>query len=424
MLEISFPTIKTKFSAKLVTLKLKDGYRDSQKNGFKRKVSPELFVIPSDYKGKVKRFIAELDLYPKIEVLSVKDSTVGDVRSDKQKAILPTPAMAFFDWDRLYLRLLEYKNQKSWLNLRLSLTSLRNFASGTQDWYELLAPPDKVQFMGFEDIKRLEEIIFRLLCQYVDRYYEALKSAYEDKFYEYAEVATTDLDGIDGYSFEVRDDSEGNLYYARLGELKKIVESGDIGRMSAWNGGYIEAIVFERHVFQPLLNIPDKKLPIVMRPLAFDATSEVTFVRDLQKFYDSTEGKTLFAGKDIYLLRNAASKSKGIGFGSAGNFYPDFLLWVVDGDTQYLSFVDPKGIHHLDLSDAKFQLYKNIKEIEMRLANPKVVLNAFILSETRFTDVLNKGSKTPEDFEMANILWMQDDQAPEYLRKMFGKVLG
>jgi hypothetical protein len=46
---------------------------------------------------------------------------------------------------------------------------------------------------------------------------------------------------------------------------------------------------------------------------------------------------------------------------------------------QYLSFVDPKGIHHLDLSDAKFQLYKNVKEIETRLANPKVVLNVFIL---------------------------------------------
>jgi hypothetical protein len=51
------------------------------------------------------------------------------------------------------------------------------------------------------------------------------------------------------------------------------------------------------------------------------------------------------------------------------------------------------------------------------------VLNAFILSETWFKDVLNKGEKTREDFEKANILWMQDDQAPGYLKKMFEKAL-
>ena len=36
-----------------------------------------------------------------------------------------------------------------------------------------------------------------------------------------------------------------------------------------------------------------------------------------------------FEGKPIYLLRNR-SRARGLGFFEAGNFYPDFILWVVD----------------------------------------------------------------------------------------------
>lgn len=419
MLELSFTTVKSHFPAKLVTLKIKDGYKDSQENGFKRTVSPTLFDIPSDYRGKIKRLTAELDLYPKIEVLSVKDS--GNVpESNKKTAVLPPEAFVFMDWGSLYLKLLEYKSQKSWFNLRLEYKKLVAFASGSSDWYTLFASEDLIAFKGFKDLRRLEDILYRLLCKYIERYYEALKSAYEDSYYEYSEVSTNELDSIDAYNFMIEDSPEGNEYYKRLVQLKEIVEEGSIGQVSSWNGGKLEAIVFDRHIFNPLMHIETKKdVPFIMHPLAFDAPSEVKFVKDLKVFYDSPKGKDFLAGKDIYLLRNAARKSKGIGFGSGGNFYPDFLLWLVDEKKQYLTFVDPKGIHHLDLDDAKFNLHENIKEIENRLGNANIELNVFILSETSFSGVLNKGKKTREDFEKAHILWMNDDQPPKYLEKMF-----
>ncbi len=423
MLELSFNTVKKRFPAKLVTLKIKDGYKDSQKNGFKRTVSPALFDIPTEYRGKVKRLTAELDLYPKIEVLSVKDSGTT-IETAKQTAVLPSTAFAFMDWGTMYLKLLEYKSQKSWFNLRLEYNKFVAFASGPADWYTLFASEDMVSFTGFKDLRRLENILYRLLCKYIERYYDALKSAYEDSFYEYTEVTIDELDCIDTYNFMVEDTSEGNEYYRRLVALKEIVEKGTIGQVSAWNGGKLEAIVFDRHIFNPLMHIEAKSdVPFIMHPLVFDAPSEVKFVKDLKALYDSPKGKKFFAGKDIYLLRNAARKSKGIGFGSGGNFYPDFLLWLVDGKKQYLTFVDPKGIHHLDLDDAKFKLHENIKEIENRLGNENVGLNVFILSETSFSDVLNKGEKTREDFEKAHILWMNDDSAPRYLEKMFNYVL-
>ena len=85
------------------------------------------------------------------------------------------------------------------------------------------------------------------------------------------------------------------------------------------------------------------------------------------------------------------TQSKGLGFALAGNFYPDFLLWLV-GDAvgkQSLIFIDPKGIRNMNLFDPKFGLFQEFKEIEKQLADPALALNAFVLSVTPFIDLLN-----------------------------------
>ena len=57
------------------------------------------------------------------------------------------------------------------------------------------------------------------------------------------------------------------------------------------------------------------------------------------------------------------------GFFEAGNFHPDFILWLIEGDKQNVIFVDPKGIRNLVPSDLKIQFYETIKEIEHRLGD-------------------------------------------------------
>ena len=51
-------------------------------------------------------------------------------------------------------------------------------------------------------------------------------------------------------------------------------------------------------------------------------------------------------------------------------------------DFVHISFVDPKGIRNLDLTDPKIQFFETIKEIEARLADPGGILNNFIISNT------------------------------------------
>lgn len=109
----------------------------------------------------------------------------------------------------------------------------------------------------------------------------------------------------------------------------------------------------------------------------------------------------------------------------AGNFYPDFLLWLVDDKTgkQWLSFIDPKGIRNLNISDPKFGLYREIKQIEKQLGDGMISLNSFILSVTTFNDLLNvMGTTTKSDLENRNVLFM-DDGGPAYLGKLLAKAL-
>jgi len=197
---------------------------------------------------------------------------------------------------------------------------------------------------------------------------------------------------------------------------------GKIGEAGKWSANQMVAICFDRHLYYPLLHLeaPDA-LPFKMRPLAFDGDSEVRFVRDLEAFYRAEAGKKAIGGRSLYLLRNAATKDKGIGFATAGNFYPDFLLWLVDDTTgkQWLSFVDPKGIRNVDIDHPKLRLSREIKNVEKQLHDPSLTLNAFILSGTPFNDVLNLGGKvTQSDLEARHVLFMETGR-DVYLSALF-----
>jgi len=45
-----------------------------------------------------------------------------------------------------------------------------------------------------------------------------------------------------------------------------------------------------------------------------------------------------------------------------GNFYPDFIIWLLDGDHQFINFADPHGLQHArGFSDSKLLFGKRIK---------------------------------------------------------------
>ncbi|EAA9362266.1 DEAD/DEAH box helicase family protein [Salmonella enterica] len=428
ILELNFETRPNMPNTKLKTLKLKDGYKDNQKNGFKRVYFPELYEVPAELQGKIKHPHIKLDLYPKLESIDTSrkgDNTPVNVRNE---AKLDYKVISAFDFDRLYLAIQAYKLQRGWSNLRLDKQRLIDFCLGkaniANNWYTLSIPASELEIKQYSDIAKQEDIMLRLLTDYTDRFYNALKNAYEGQFYEITQVNEDDPCMIKMYHFEIEESDDGLDYTKRLEQLQQIVAQGDIGKAKSWNAPGMIAVTFDKHLYYPLLSIEkNADLPLKMRPTAFDAPSEVTFIKDLQEFIETPKGQKTIGNKSLYLLRNADSKAKGLGFATAGNFYPDFLLWLVDDESgkQWLSLIDPKGIRNLNLDDAKFGLYKEIKELEKKLSDDKLSLSAFIISETRFVDLINV-SEPKDKIEERNVLFIEDTGSI-YLEKLFKKMV-
>ena len=333
-----------------------------------------------------------------------------------------------FDFERLYLAVQDYKLQRGWSNLRLDKQRLMDFCLGnsgfSNKWYTLLIPKSELDIKQFSDVKKQEDIMLRLLLDYTERFYNALKNAYEGQFYQVTQVQEDDPGMIKMYHFEIEESDDGLDYAQRLEQLQDIVAQGDIGKAKEWNAPGMVAVTFDKHLYYPLLSIEkNADLPLKMRPMAFDAPSEITFIQDLEAFIETPRGQEIIGDKSLYLLRNADTKSKGLGFATAGNFYPDFLLWLVDDKTgkQWLSLIDPKGIRNLNLDDAKFGLYSEIKALEPKLADKDLSLSAFIVSETLHSDLINV-SESKDKLEKRNVLFMEDT-GPVYLEKLFRKMV-
>lgn len=431
ILELDFPTRSNLPASKLKTLALKDGYKDNQKLGFKRIHFPWLYEIPSNFQDKIKKPHVMLDLYPRVEALSTSDKGAVASVEARQKGKLNMSLFAVFDWDRIYLDLQDYKIQRSWSNLRLDQQKLIDFCLGTPDWYTLFIPAVELAVNVFSDIRKQEDILIRLLTDYTDRYYKVLKAAYEGQYYGVTRVDEDHGSMLKLYHFQIENNDDGLEYKAKLEVLMKLVSDGKIGESSQWNVPHMVAISFDRHLYYPLLALMDKDaVPLKLRPLAFDAPSEWEFIQDLEKFYHSDVGKTAIGERSLYLMRNADREEKGLGFALAGNFYPDFLLWLVDDASgkQWLTFVDPKGLRNLDLSHPKLGLYKEVKTLEATLAKqaklgePPLVLNAFVLSPTKFSDLLNIGGmRKKTELEDRHVLFMEDG-GDAYLQKMFSRI--
>jgi hypothetical protein len=433
VLQLTLPTRANLPKQKLKTLTLKDGYKDNQKQGFKRKEFPWLYEIPAKYQGKIKPPHAVLDLYPRVEALSTKASRTAPSAEPRNKGKLDRALFPAFNWDRIYLALQDYKLHRSWSNLRVERQKLIDFCARELHWYTLYIPAAELAVRTFADVLKQENILIELLKEYTDRFYSALKSGYEGEFYDVTHIDENHGSMLTLYEFEFDNNDDGLAYHARLEALKDLVAEGQLDEASKWNAPNMVAISFDCHLYYPLLWIEDKDaVPLRMTPQAFGAPSERDFVQDLANFYKSDEGKKAIGARSLYLLRNADRKEKGLGFASAGNFYPDFLMWLVEeGGQQWLTFVDPKGLRNMDLSHPKLGLYKEVKILEGNLQKQATdskggetppILNAFILSRTPFTDLLNVGDpKEKAELEDRHVIFLEDG-ASVYLKKLFARL--
>ena len=440
LLTLDFPTNRIDSATRLKTLVLKDGYKDNQAKGFKSQLKISMFSIPKQFEGKVKKPFVVLDLYPRLQAFHTdKYKRLNNLADKRQEQEIPPKIMCMFDFDEIYLQILQYKFQRGYSNLQIKLDELEAFClkpikNTTDDWYKLLVDGSELT-LDLAGIKKQQGILIELLKVYMDKFYQTVKHAYEGQFYEVTDFSLTDKDLpvqiCEQYTLTAKDgqNSEALAVFERLETLKELVTKGKIDKLLPWHvDGSFRAITFDRHLYYPLLDKTDESLPFTWSPMLFDYTnktqsSEVKFVLDLQQYINSPSAEVTLQDYQLYLLRNADNKYRGLGFALAGNFYPDFLLWLVHNSTgkQYLTLVDPKGIRNMNHDDAKIEFYQEIKSIQAKIQDSSLELNSFILSITPMKDILNC-QLTQEELGQKNILFMVES-GHNYLDHMFKKIL-
>ena len=195
------------------------------------------------------------------------------------------------------------------------------------------------------------------------------------------------------------------------------------------------AIAFDQTLYEPLFYArKGARLPFTMKPITFDAPSEKRFIEDLVEYYKDLANAEFFRNRDFYLMRNASHKSRGIGFAQAGNFYPDFLLWIVDKaeNKEYLGFIDPKGLRNIPLESPKLNFAFEVKELQKTFndnSGTNLTLNSVVLSDTpaaELCDLFVRNSKA--DYEAKNVFfleaWFAKVNAPDWVWLLLQRGVG
>jgi len=398
------PVIPNLNSKKLKMLRLKEGI-DFKRGGPKPNLGP-----PPEKLLKAK---VQLDWYPRIQAMASPTGHANDDVAVKEEGRLSKEThLAFLDMDEVYFELQRFKAERAWFNLNLSKQAMAELLE-RGDWYTLLIPPSELEFRSFEQVRQWQEIAVALLKKYADRYYKYEKSAYEQKFLELKELDENDPNFIDEYRLLIDESAEDIA--EKLVELKALITSKKI---QDWNFKSLHAIGFGQHLYYPLLHCSSKLIEI--SPVDLNE-GEKDFVQDLRTFYDAN--RSFFENRELYLLRNL-SRGRGVGFFEAGNFHPDFILWLLTPKKQHIAFVDPKGIRNLEgRTDPKIAFYQTIKELEAKLDDPAVSLSSFIVSNTPYVQVKWwSDGMTKEEFESRHVLFQKDDR-DSYVERLLNSAI-
>lgn len=394
------PTISDLSEKKLKYIRVKDG------SNFKRDV-----LVDAVISEKVQPVL--IDWYPKVQVLKSSKLTNVTTVVAIEEGKLENLHIAFLDWNRIYFDIQKFKNERSWYNVNLSVEALKDILL-SPDWYTLHIPSTELEINDYSKVKLWHELALSLLKSFIERLYNYQKNKfYSDKI----EVAILDSNNPNfeaEYNFLVKK-TEDRLI-GKLKELKEIVRKKEFQENFKIDNDF-EALYVNLHLYQPLIYIDKGRYEEVIKiqPVPLNK-GERDLVEDLKLYFN--KNTEFFKDKQLYLLRNMSKK--GIGFFEANNFFPDFILWLVIGDKQYVSFIDPKGLRQIQgLTDPKIQLHKSIKTtIQPKLNDPNIELNSFIISNTPYNQLTHwKGQENMEDFNLNHILF-QKEQRETYIKKM------
>jgi hypothetical protein len=296
---------------------------------------------------------------------------------------------ALLDYSLLYRRWNQYRQRKGYHNLVLDIDELPALLDGIG--YEVTLDT-AYQPRTAADLNRLQQLVEMVLHRYTDRFYARQQRVYEGQHLQ-SVILTATHPAVSGWEYSV-ELAETNEQGDALPEFAQLLDKVEVALTDASyptnlpsTGNGLRAAQFDTHLYHPLLlDVTDQPVGVsAVRPVGINVDEHV-FVSHLRRYLHVSASK--HPDCSFFLLRNPASRDRGVSFyfSAAGGFYPDFMLWIKQGDKQHLAFIDPHGLRNeqAQFKAEKIQLHQRIQEVETALANPSLHLHSFVLSPNSF----------------------------------------
>ncbi|MDO8956781.1 MAG: restriction endonuclease subunit R, partial [Deltaproteobacteria bacterium] len=354
--------------------------------------------------------------------------TAVDARAGREGPI-PVESLDLVNWERAYLDLLEYKERKGLTNLVIRPDAPRRILAKTEPerLYSLVADESVVRPDSFANTALLQEAVLNILRKYTDSFYRVNRERWDSKHMVYKTLDESDPNL--SFNRALVREREPSRYVvaiqrsesALISAVEKLID--EVDRLYKEETGKLPRIHFDRHLYQPLLVEHGDKVRMVPPGLN---KSESQFVRDMKDYWAKEKGKSL-ARLEVFLLRNL-TRGTGIGFFEERGFYPDFILWIMDGKKQHIVFVEPHGMRHANayIHDDKARLHEALpdlaKGIGARSRRKNITLDSYIISATSYEDLRKKyddGTWDREKFADAHILFLERSEEYDYMERIF-----
>lgn len=363
-----------------------------------------------------------------IDCLSKVQTITSTFSMNLQTAIdeedFPQEALDLIDYHRIFDDLEDYKNERGYYNICIEESRLRSILA-TRGWFRLLIPKENLSITTPQRLDNMTDFAVMALKSYMDKFFRYEKDRWEKDKLAYAIIDESDNNFVEEYSFTYtssgnKTDTGGNDLQQFIGDVQGILsQHKELPEDCSTLQNYVTAFDFRNHLYAPLISVRKGLTQLQVSPVSLNE-GETKFVQMLRRYVE--QNTEFLDGKSLYLLRNKSRA--GMGFFEAGNFYPDFILWIDTPETQYISFIDPKGLLHVPSHDPKIQFYKTIKDIETRLAptdrDKHIVLNSFIMSDTSAQSLHEWWNISRPDREAMNVYTLDDAECVE---KMIDKIL-
>ncbi len=380
-------------------------------------------IIELKYQADVANRVT-IDLRNKVSIASGGfNGQVAEAIEDYKVNFLST-YKDFLDAGKLMLEANRYKLLKGYHNLILKAAPLKDLIEKS----EFNIYSYKGQFGIDEAISgKIQMIANNLIKDYINKFYANKEKEFLSKHLTYNmlnHISNPDM-------FPASDTMIVKVPKKHISIIEEL--EAKIQQLYNKDDKTLPSIHFDKHLYSPIASITDgqkfKEIKTVPERLN---EGERDFLKHLRTFLKETE---IFEDKRLFVLRNLSKKGLGF-FMESSTFYPDFILWVVNGRKQYIYFLDPKGLLQGDtnFNNSKILWCKNHipvlqEKINQDLKKDKtdiqVEINGFILSVTNFTklqSVWGEGKGTTlEEFEDNHVLFISENL--EYLKGVFRNLI-